>query len=234
MQKEKILAVIPARGGSTRIVGKNFKKFNGKPIIAHTIKILKKSEIFDKIIVSTDSEKIASIAKKYGAEVPFLRPKSLANNIITTRPSIKHCINYLEKKGLKFDFVCEVFAPNPFLTISDLKRGLKKIKAQKTDYVFSATAYIFPFFRSFTYSKKKGLNVIFKKNIKKRSQDLDRIMCDAGQFYWAHKNTWIGKSKSNFTKGSSIIEIPLTRYHDLDTPQDWKRAELFSKIIKKN
>ena len=80
----------------------------------------------------------------------------------------------------------------------------------------------------------KGLNVIFKKNIKKRSQDLDRIMCDAGQFYWAHKNTWIGKSKSNFTKGSSIIEIPLTRYHDLDTPQDWKRAELFSKIIKKN
>ena len=234
MKKENVLAIIPARGGSTRIIGKNYKKFNGQPIIANTIKKLKKSRIFHKIVVSTDNKKIASIARKYGAEIPFLRPKSLSNNIITSRPAIKHCINFLDRKGYKFDYVCEVFAPNPFLEISDLKKGFEKIKKQKSDYVFSATPYLFPFFRSFTYSKKKGLNFIVKKNIEKRSQDLDQIMCDAGQFYWAHKNTWLGKSKSNFTRGSSVIEIPLTRYHDLDTPEDWKRAELFSKIIKRS
>ena len=234
MKKDNIVAIIPARGGSSRIIGKNYKKFNGLPIIAHTIKRLKKSRIFNRIIVSTDSKKIASISKKYGAEVPFLRPKFLSNSTITTRPAIKHCINFLIQKGYKFGYVCEVFAPNPFLKISDLKKGLKKMRIQKKDYVFSATPYLFPFFRSFTFSKKKGIKVLFKKNIDKRSQDLDRIMCDAGQFYWAHKNTWLGKSGSNFTKGSSVIEIPVWRYNDIDTLDDWKRAEVFSKFITKN
>jgi len=238
--KKNIIAVIPARGGSTRIPGKNYKKFNGEPIIARTIKKLKKSKIFNRIIVSTDSKKIALISKRCGAEVPFIRPKFLSGNYISSRPAIRHILRFLIKEGYEFDYVCEVYPASPFLQISDLKKGLRKIQSQKKDYVFSATPYLFPFFRSFTFSRKNGIKVLFDKYIKKRSQDLKQIMCDAGQFYWAHKETWLGKSKTNskrgsesFTKGSDVIVIPIWRYHDIDTPDDWKRAELFYKLISK-
>ena len=183
------------------------------------------------IIVSTDSIKIAHIAKKYGAEVPFLRPKKIAHKVISTRPSIIHCINFLIKKKFKFDYVCEVYPANPFLKISDLKQGKKKIIEQKTQFVFSATNYLFPYYRSFLFTKGV-LKPIFKSNIKKGSQHLRKIMCDAAQFYWAHKNTWRKDKISIFSTQSSVITIPSIRYHDIDTPEDWARAELFYKVLK--
>ena len=231
MFKKKIIAIIPARGGSKRIPGKNFKKFNGKPIIASTIQKLKKSKLFDRIIVSTDSNKIAKIAKKNGAEIPFKRPKTLSNDYTSGVSVISHGIKFLINEGCKFDYVCCVYATNPFLQISDLKKGFKKIKSKKINYVFSATPYRFPFFRSFTFSNKEGIKVLFKKNINKRSQNLKTIMCDAGQFYWGQKNAWM-KEKEIFGKSSDIIEIPEWRYHDLDTLSNWKRAELSYKILK--
>ena len=230
MLRKNIVAIIPARGNSKRIPGKNYKKFNGKPIIADTIEKLKKSAIFDRIIVSTDSKKIASISKRYGAEVPFRRPKFLSDDYTSGTSVISHSVRFLVKEGYQFDYVCCVYAPNPFLQIADLKKGFKKIQSKKYNYVFSATPYRFPFFRSFTFSHKQGVKMLFYKNFKKRSQDLKQIMCDAGHFYWGHKKSWL-QEKVFFTKNSDIIMVPEWRYHDLDTLDDWKRAEIYSKII---
>ena len=228
--KKNVIAVIPARGDSKRIPGKNYKKFNGVPIIISTIRKLKKSKLFGRIIVSTDSKKIANISRKYGAEVPFVRPKVLSNDHASGTEVIKHTIKFLTGTNYKFDYVCCVYAPNPFLQISDLKKGFKKIKSNRFNYVFSATPYLFPFFRSFTFSKKNGPKMLFYKNYIKRSQDLKEIMCDAGQFYWAHKKVWL-QEKIIFARKSSIIVVPKWRYQDIDTLDDWKRAELISKVL---
>jgi len=230
MLRKNVVAVIPARANSKRIPGKNYKKFNGKSIIANTIEKLKKSRIFNRIIVSTDSKKIASISKKYGAEISFMRPKFLSDDYATDASVMSHSVMFLVKEGYQFDYVCCVYAPNPFLQISDLKNGFEKIQSKKCNYVFSATPYRFPFFRSFTYSRKQGVKMLFYKNFKKRSQDLKQIMCDAGHFYWGHKKAWL-QEKVFFTKNSDIIMVPEWRYHDLDTLDDWKRAEMYSKII---
>ena len=221
--KENIVAIIPARGGSKRIKEKNIKKFKGDPAISSTIKKLKKSKIFSRILVSTDSSKIMKISKKAGADIPFVRPKNLSDDYVSGFPVIAHCIKFLNYKNYKFNYVCCVYPVNPFLRISDLKKGLIKIKKRKTGLVFSAVKYQFPFFRSFIVSKKK-IKMIFKKYYKKRSQDLKQIFCDAGQFYWGSKNTWL-KEKMLFSKNSDIITIPKWRYHDIDTLDDWKKAE---------
>jgi N-acylneuraminate cytidylyltransferase len=230
MLKKNVVAIIPARGNSKRIPGKNYKKFNGKPVIASTIEKLKKSKLFNRIIVSTDSKKIAAISKKYGAEIPFWRPKFLSNDNASGASVMSHALRFLIKEGYQFDYVCFVFAPNPFLKVSDLKKGLKKIQLKKCNYVFTATPYRFPFFRSFTYSSKHGVKMLYSKNYKKRSQELKQIMCDAGQFYWGNKKAWL-KEKMAFSKNSDIIIVPEWRYHDLDTLGDWKRAEIFGKIV---
>jgi len=230
MIRKNVVAVILARKKSKRIPGKNYKNFNGTPVIAITINKLKKSKIFDKIIVSTDSSKIATIAKKCGAEVPFKRPEFLANDHTSGGPVMAHAIKFLIKKGYEFENVCCVYAPNPLLQITDLKKGYNKIKSKRFSYVFAATPYVFPFFRSFTFSQKEGVKMIFYKNYKKRSQDLKQIMCDAGQFYWGNKNTWL-KEKVIFNKNSDIVIVPKWRYQDLDTLDDWKRAEVISKFI---
>ena len=227
--KENIVALILARGGSKRIKGKNYKKFKGVPAISGTIKKLKKSKIFNRIIVSTNSRKIMKISRKAGAETPFKRPKNLSGDYIPDRPVVKHCIKFLNDRNYKFSFLCLVYPVNPFLRIFDLKKGLLKVKRKKEGYVFSAVKYQFPFFRSFIFLKKK-MKMIFEKYYKKRSQDLKQIFCDAGQFYWGSKKTWINEKK-RFSKNSDIIEIPQWRYHDIDTPDDWKKAE---KIIEIN
>tara|TARA_Y100000294_G_C8524433_1_gene324298 strand:- start:587 stop:1294 length:708 start_codon:yes stop_codon:yes gene_type:complete len=230
MLRKNIVAIIPARGNSKRIPGKNYKIFNGKPIIANTIEKLKKSRIFDRIIVSTDSKKIASISKRYGAEVPFRRPKFLSDDYTSGASVITHSVKFLIKEGYQFDYVCCVYPHNPFLEISDLKKGFKKIKSKKFNYVFSATLYRFPFFRSFTFSRSKGIKVLFKNKINHRSQDLKQIICDAAHFYWGRKEAWF-QEKKLFTKGSDIVMIPQWRYHDIDTLDDWKHAELCHKNI---
>ena len=152
--RENIVAIIPARLGSKRIKGKNFKKFKGEPIISNTIRKLKKSKIFSRIIVSSDSSKIIKISKKAGAEIPFVRPKILSDDYTSVLSVISHCAKFLNDENYKFNYACCVFPVNPFLKISDLKKGLVKIKKKKTGFIFSAVKYQFPFFRSFIFSKK--------------------------------------------------------------------------------
>ncbi len=233
--KKKSIAIIPARGGSKRIPGKNFKPFLNKPIIAYTINTLKKSKIFSKIVVSTDSPKIAKISKKYGAEAPFLRPKKLSGNMIDERPALQHCIKYYEQRGLTFDYVCCVYPTNPFLKIFDLKKGLSLLKKKRDGYVFSATDYLFPYLQSFVINKKR-LKPLFKKNILTRSQDLkQKILCDAGSFYWGKTRDWLKTNeKSPLISSSDVILIPNWRFHDINTIEDWKRAEIIYKALKPN
>ena len=130
--KKKIACFIPVRSGSKRIKNKNIKIFCGKPIIAYSIQAAKKSKLFSRIIVSTDSKRISRIAKKYGAEVPFLRSKLLSNDYVTIYPVISNIVRFLIKQNYQFEYVCCVSAPNPFLEISDLKMGFKKIKSKKS------------------------------------------------------------------------------------------------------
>jgi len=221
------IAIIPARSGSKRILNKNTKLFFGFPIIYWSLKAAKESKIFDKIIVSTDSKRIAEIAKKYGAEIPFLRPKKYSNDKIGIDEVIKHTIKELEIK--KRNYVCCISATAPFIRSADLIMGFNKIKKKKMDYIFSATKYDYPIQRAFSLKKNK-LKMIFPKFYKYNSQDLEETYHDAGQFYWGTVNAWV-KKKMIFSKNSLIINIKSHLAQDIDTIDDWKKAELKYKLI---
>ena len=222
------LCVIPARGGSKRVIKKNIKNFCGKPIIAWSIQQVIKSKCFDKIIVSTDDNNIAKLAISYGAEVPFLRPKKLSDDYTGTVPVISHAVKWQIKNDLKPTYVCCIYATAPFINISELKNGLKILKKSKFKYVFSATNYSYPIQRSFRIKKNKKIEMFYPKNYKSRSQDLDVAFHDAGQFYWGQTDAWL-KNKPIISKSAIPILIPRSRVHDIDTHEDWQIAETMFK-----
>ena len=226
------VAVIPARGGSKRIPKKNIKNFCGKPIIGWTIDIVRKSKIFNKIIVSTDDKKIALIAKKYRAEVPFLRPSRLAHDNVATPDVVVHAINWLKKEGYKPKEICCVYPTAPLLQIKDLKKSLKDLRSGKWQHVFPATTFEFSIFRSFKENKKKKLKAIFSNKIESRSQDLSQAYHDAGQFYWGSAKYWLSK-KNFFGKNAKVILLPRWRVQDIDVMDDWEKAEIIFLLMKK-
>lgn len=227
------LCVIPARGGSKRITKKNIKEFCGKPIIIWSIEQAKLSKCFDKVIVSTDDPEIASLAKRNGADVPFMRPKSLSDDYTGTVPVISHAIKWHMKYGKKPSHVCCIYPTAPFLKSSDLKDGLKILKKYNSSYSFPATNYAYPIQRSFKININKKLEMFFSKHYKSRSQDLDEVFHDAGQFYWATADTWL-ENKPIISKNSTPLLIPRYRAMDIDTIEDWLIAEkMFETIHKK-
>ena len=218
------IAIIPARSGSKRIPYKNIKTFKGKPIIFWALKTIINSKLFDKIIVSTDSKKIAKIGKKFKAEVPFIRPKSISNDFASTTDVMKHSINWLQLKKISPKYICCIYPTAAFMSLKDLSDGYKKIRTNKWNYVFSAGKFNSSIFRSFKNNNLKGLKMIFPKFYNKRTQDIEETFFDAGQFYWGKTEAW-KKSKPIFSKHSTLIEIPRWRIHDIDTIDDWKVAE---------
>ena len=172
------VAIIPARSGSKRIKNKNIKLFFGKPIITYVIKLLIKSKIFDKIIVSTDSNKIAKICAKSGAKILF-RPKSLAGDYISTKDVVKHAILWMTKNFSKPSRVCCIYPTAVLLKLSDLKKSFIKFKSNKYNYLFSATKYPHPIQRSF-YIDRDKIKMDNKKNFYKRTQDLKDYYYDIG------------------------------------------------------
>ena len=226
------LCVIPARGGSKRIIKKNIKKFCGKPIIIWCIEQAKRSKCFDKVIVSTDDSEIASIAKNAGVDVPFKRPKFLSGDHTATVPVISHAIKWSLKYHKKPSYVCCLYPTAPFVKSSDLKNGLKILKSSSSDYVFPATDYSYPIQRSFKIKKDKKLKMVFPKYYKFRSQDLDEVFHDAGQFYWAATDTWL-ENKPIISKNSTPFLIPRYRAMDIDTIEDWLIAEKMFEAIRK-
>jgi len=227
------VAVIPARFGSKRIPKKNIKLFCGKPMIAWPIEIALKSKLFDHVIVSTDCEKIASIANSYGAETPFIRPAKLSNDFATTTEVISHAANWMLDKNWKIFSICCIYPTSVFLNVEDLLKGLKIFSTNKWSYVFSVTEFEYPIFRSFKESKNGGVEMFFPENFDSRSQDLPIAFHDAAQFYWGKTDAWINKIKI-FDKHSFPIKIPRWRIQDIDTKDDFDRAQNLFKLISKS
>ena len=223
------ICVIPARVGSKRIFKKNIKNFCGKPIIRWSIEKAKASKCFDKIIVSTDDKKIATIAKKYGAEVPFTRPKSLSDDYTPTTPVVSHAINWIVRNYKKPLYVCCIYPAAPFIKLCDLRNGLKILKKTKLNYVFPVTNFAYQIQRSFKIDTNNKLKMFFPKYYKYRSQDLDKAFHDAGQFYWGKTEAWLNNEKI-YSKNSFPMQVPRSRVLDIDTVEDWKIAEKMYKI----
>lgn len=222
------IVIIPARSGSKRVKNKNIKIFNGKPMIAWPILAAKKSNLFDHIIVSTDSKRISKISKRYGAIVPFLRNKKLSSDNI----GIGEVINDVIKKSdleKKIKFICCIMATSPFLKSKNLISAYKMIRRKKNNFVFSAVKISNKILRSFTIDRRGKLKMIDNKYYNINSQNLKETYLDAGQFYFGKKSSWM-KKKMIYSKNSSIIEIAENEYTDIDTQSDWKRA---LKLIKK-
>jgi len=224
------LCIIPARGGSKRIPKKNIKQFCGKPLIAYSIINALNSNLFDKVIVSTDSDEIAEVAKKYGAEID-IRPKELADDYTGTGEVVKYVIDKLQNQGLYFDYVCTLYATAPLLNIKYLQQGYKELKNSKACYSFSATSLPFPIWRTFEIVENR-CKMFWPQNIAKRSQDLKEAYQDAGQFYWEK----IGCKSDDIFFGKDTIPILIPRYltQDIDTLEDFERAESLYKIVYPN
>ena len=223
------IALIPARGGSKRITKKNIRFFSGQPIIAWSINAAKKSNCFERIIVSTDDTDIAEIAEKYGAEVPFVRPEKISDDYSTTRDVILHAINFLSSKNINIDYLCCLYATAPFVRSEDLLKAYELLLSSKEGtYTFTATSFSFPIQRAISIDGKGYAKLINPEFYNTRSQDLEEAFHDAGQFYWASRNTW--ETNSNIFQGSKPLILPRWRVQDIDTEEDWEMAELMHKI----
>ena len=224
------IAVIPARGGSKRIPRKNIKSFNGKPMIAWSIEAAKSSGLFERIIVSTDDTEIAEVSKQCGAEVPFTRPAELSNDFAATTEVIAHAALWAIEQGLDLESVCCIYATAPFVQVEDIKRGCEALDSGDWDYAFTVTDFAAPIFRSFKQTEQGGLEMFFPEHFGTRSQDLPVALHDAGQFYWGRPEAWI-QGKRIFDNRSKPIVIPRWRVQDIDTSEDWDRAEILAPVI---
>lgn len=224
------VAVIPARGGSKRITRKNIREFCGKPMIAWSIEAAKASLLFDRIIVSTDDEEIADGARRWGAEVPFMRPAELSDDHTGTTAVVAHAIKWLYDHGEKPDFVCCIYAAAPFVRADDIKTAFARLESGDWQYVFSATTFEYPIFRAVERQADGKLRMFFPEHFLSRSQDLPEAIHDAGQFYWGLPQAWL-ENRQIFGEWSSVVMLPKWRVQDIDTPADWKRAEMLARLL---
>jgi len=228
-----VVAVIPARGGSKRIPHKNIKPFCGKPMIAYSIEAAKDAGIFDRIIVSTDSKKIASIAKEFGAEVPFMRPCELADDYTGTDAVILHALKRLMQDGEKIDYSCCIYATAPFIKSEYIIKGNKLLHNKNVAFCFSVTTYPFPIFRSLKINNQNRLEMFWPEYRETRSQDLTEAYHDAGQFYWANAKKYL-KEKQFYSKDAVPVILPRYLVQDIDTPEDWETAEKMYSVLQMN
>ncbi|SFM70603.1 pseudaminic acid cytidylyltransferase [Halopseudomonas yangmingensis] len=218
------VAVIPARGGSKRIPRKNVKEFCGKPMIAWSIEAAKASGCFDQIIVSTDDDAIASVAREWGAAVPFMRPAELSDDFTGTLQVIRHAVEWLHQNDVSVEYACCLYATAPFVSAEDLKQGLKLIKDTGSSYAFSVTSYAFPIQRAIRITGNGHVAMFNPEHFQTRSQDLEEAWHDAGQFYWGTAEAWC-EERAIFGEDSVPVKLPRHRVQDIDTPEDWNRAE---------
>lgn len=226
------VAVIPARAGSKRIPGKNIKVFCGSPIISYSIQSALNSKIFDRVIVSTDDEEIAKISKEYGADVPFMRPKSLSDDYCGIGVVMQHAVQFCVDEAMPLDFACCIFATAPFIQCKELEKGAEIIQNRDFDYVFSATSFSSPIQRAMYLTPQNVVKMVSPENFNTRSQDLEQAWHDAGQFYWGKTDAWL-KNKPIFSSNSSVVKIPRNRVQDIDDIEDWRQAELLFKFLQK-
>ena len=216
------IAIIPARGGSKRIPGKNIKPFLGKPIIAYSIETAIKSGLFDRIIVSTDCEKIKAVAEFHGAEVPFMRPADLADDHTGVMDVLRHTITQL---GDNIKYACLIYTTAPMLTADKLAEGYIKIKHTTAPYVLSVTEFDFPVQRALVVNTGQQIKAHVEQTINMRSQDLTVMVHDAAQFLWCKAQAV--RNQVGLYGGETIaVHIPKHQVCDIDTPADWIQAEM--------
>jgi pseudaminic acid cytidylyltransferase len=221
------LAVIPARGGSKRIPRKNIKPFCGKPMIARSITAALESNCFEHVVVSTDDDEIAEVARQYGAEVPFVRPSELSDDHTGTVPVIRHAIEWFNERGQMPIQVCCIYATAPFVRAIDIQHGLDLLIDTGSDYAFSATKYPFPIQRAIRISEQGRVAMFSPEHFKTRSQDLEDAYHDAGQFYWGRATAWLD-CEVIFGLNATAFLLPQYRVKDIDTEEDWRVAEYLS------
>jgi pseudaminic acid cytidylyltransferase len=225
------IGVVPARGGSKRIPRKNILPFAGKPIMAWTIETALQSGLFDHVIVSTDDDEVAEVALEYGAEVPFRRPAELADDHTGIIEVVQHAIAWLADNGVDAEYVCCMLATAPFLQAETLSQALQQLSASDASYAFSVTAFSFPVQRALRITPENRVEAIWPENIPRRSQDLEEAYHDAGQFYWGTREAF-ARGEPIFGSGSIPIRLPRYRVQDIDTPDDWKLAELMFEALR--
>ncbi|WP_333830338.1 pseudaminic acid cytidylyltransferase [Pararhodobacter sp.] len=216
------VCVIPARGGSKRIPRKNIAAFHGRPMIGWSIAAALASGVFARVVVSTDDDEIAGIARAEGAEVPFLRPEALADDHTATAPVIAHAAQAL---GLTDNTpVCCLYATAPMVRADDLRSGHARLMEAGVDFVMAITSFPFPIQRALRHDPATGRVAFMQPEHRNtRSQDLEEAWHDAGQFYWARAGHWA--EGAPFGPGSVGLALPRHRVQDIDTPEDWARAE---------
>jgi pseudaminic acid cytidylyltransferase len=219
------MAVIPARGGSKRIPRKNIKEFCGKPMIAWSIEAAKASGLFSQVIVSTDDAEIADVARQFGAESPFVRPAELSNDHAGTTEVIAHAAQWALDQGNDVEAVCCIYATAPFIQVDDLRNAWNALNSGDWDFAFTVTDFAAPIFRSFKQNAEGGVEMFYPEHFLTRSQDLPTALHDAGQFYWGRPQAWI-EGRRMFDRRSVPIVIPRWRVQDIDTKEDWLRAEM--------
>lgn len=219
-----IVAVIPARGGSKRIPRKNIRLFAGKPIIAWPIAAAQQSGLFGRVIVSTDDEEIAAVARAYGAETPFLRPAELSDDHAGTNEVVAHALHWLSVNGTPTQVACCIYATAPFVTAANLALGHEALLAGNKAYAFSVTSFDFPIYRAIRLLPEGGVAPCFPQFIEHRSQDLEEAYHDAGQFYWGQASAFMA-GLPLFAAHSAPVMLPRYQVQDIDTPEDWERAE---------
>lgn len=223
------IAIIPARGGSKRIPRKNIKSFHGKPLIAYSIETAIQSQLFDKVVVSTDDVEIAKIAKEYGAEVPFMRPTELADDHTSSGDAVIYTLQRLQEQGYNYKFLCTIYPTAPFVNKRYLKQAFLELVNSDAQQAFSATSMPFPIQRTFKITSNNRCEMFTPEFFSYRSQDLEAAYQDAGQFYW--QNLAIETQELGFSKQCIPIVIPRYLVQDIDTPEDWIQAELLFHAI---
>jgi pseudaminic acid cytidylyltransferase len=227
---KKSVAIITARGGSKRIPRKNIKLFSGQPIINYSIKAAIESELFNEVMVSTDDEEIAEIAIKAGAKVPFLRSHENSNDFAGTAEVICEVIEKYKTQNIVFDIGCCLYPTAPFLKADTLKSGFDIFIQKKFDVVFPAIQYSYPIQRSIRLMKDGKVEMLWPENYTKRSQDLEPVFHDVGQFYWFDSEVMLNKKKL-FTDNSGVLVVSEMMAQDIDNEDDWKLAEMKYRLM---
>jgi pseudaminic acid cytidylyltransferase len=224
------LAVIPARGGSKRIPRKNIRLFAGKPVMAYSIQAALASGCFDQVIVSTDDESIAAIAREYGAATPFMRPAALADDHTVLADVITHAITWYQGQGHDVNHACCIFATAPFISAVDLKAGQDALTATGKHFALSVTSFAFAVQRALRVGRDGTVDALYPQYRQTRSQDLDEGWHDAGQFCWGTTQAFMQKLPV-FAPHTVAVKLPRHRVQDLDTLEDWHRAELMYQVL---
>lgn len=231
-ERNKLVAIITARGGSKRIPRKNILPFLGKPIISYSIHAALESQLFTEVMVSTDDEEIARIAESEGAVIPFFRSKENADDFSGTADVIAEVINRYKENGMTFERGCCIYPTAPFVNPRILKEGYEKLVEGKFDVVFPMVRYSYPIQRSIHKVENGKVAMLWPENYHKRSQDLEPVYHDAGQFYW-FRSDYIVEYKKLFGDNVAGLEVEEKSVQDIDTLTDWELAEIKYQLLNK-